>query len=160
MDFVDIWSPLCLKKIFFFLKLVKFELIFRIPPPPNDFYLPAPECFYLELLKIFLTLVLFRNDKKMDRLLTGVGDGCDSCLTPRHLWTDEDTIEKGFPRNRTFENIKETWASLTKRKDGEVFKSTGDYETRQGLCREPVTLRETFSFTITHKVSFLCSISS
>ena len=96
----------------------------------------------------------------MDRLLTGVGDGCDSCLTPRHLWTDEDTIEKGFPRNRTFENIKETWASLTKRKDGEVFKSTGDYETRQGLCREPVTLRETFSFTITHKVSFLCFVQA
>ena len=93
-----------------------------------------------------------RSDKKMDRLMSGVGDGCDSCLTPRHLWTDEEMIEEGFPKNRTLENLRETWASLRKRKDGEVFKSTGDYGTRQGLCREPVTLRDTLSFTVTHKV--------
>ena len=98
------------------------------------------------------TFADLRSDKKMDRLMSGVGDGCDSCLTPRHLWTDEEMIEEGFPKNRTLENIRETWASLRKRKDGEVFKTTGDYETRQGLCREPVTLRDTLSFTVTHKV--------
>ena len=88
----------------------------------------------------------------MDRLMTGVGDGCDSCLIPRNMWTDEDQIDEGFPKNRTLENIRETWASLRKKEGGEVFKATGDYETRQGLCREPVTLRDTLSFTITHKV--------
>ena len=98
------------------------------------------------------TFADLRSDKKMDRLMSGVGDGCDSCLTPRHLWTDEEMIEEGFPKNRTLENIRETWASLRKRKDGEVFKTTGDYGTRQGLCREPVTLRDTLSFTVTHKV--------
>ena len=88
----------------------------------------------------------------MDRLLTGVGDGCDSCLTPRYLWTDLDTIETGFPKNRTFENLRETWDGLAKDKTGAVIKKTGDYENRQGLCHPPATLRETFSFTETHKV--------
>ena len=88
----------------------------------------------------------------MDRLMSGVGDGCDNCLTPRNLWTDIDTINEGFPKNRTFENIKETWAALAKDKNGDVVKRTGDYETRQGLCHEAVSLRETWSFTETHKV--------
>ena len=85
--------------------------------------------------------------------MTGVKDGCDSCLFPRQTWTLEQQIDDGFPKNRTLENIRETWASLRKRKDGTVFKETGDYETRFGLCKEPVTLRDTLSFTITHKVS-------
>ena len=89
----------------------------------------------------------------MDRLMSGVGDGCDSCLIPRALWTDDDTIDEGFPKNRTMENMRETWKSLQKREDGTVVKATGDYETRLGLCREPVSLRDTLSFTITHKVS-------
>ena len=89
----------------------------------------------------------------MDRHLTGIGDGCDSCLTPRKLWTDLDTIETGFAKNRTLEDSKNTWLSLDKDKTGCVIKRRDDYETRQGLCHEPVTLRETFSFTLTHKVS-------
>ena len=88
----------------------------------------------------------------MDRILTGVGDGCDSCLTPRHMWTDEATIEGGFPMNRTFESVQETWASLNRNSRGEIVKKTGDFATRQGLCNEPVTIRETLSFNITHKV--------
>ena len=100
-----------------------------------------------------LIYVLFRNDKKMDRLLTGISDGCDNCLTPRKLWTDVDCVEEGFPKNRTFENLLETWRSLAKDKNGQVIKRTGDYEIRQGLCHAPVTLRETWSFTMTHKVS-------
>ena len=63
-----------------------------------------------------------------------------------------DTIEEGFPCNRTLQTNKATWASLRKRRDGEVFKVTGDYETRQGLCHEPKSLRESCSFTVTHKV--------
>ena len=45
---------------------------------------------------------------------------------------------------------------LRKYKKGEILKTTGDYDTRQGICAEPVSLRETFSFTVTHKVK-LCS---
>ena len=89
----------------------------------------------------------------MDRHLTGIGDGCDSCLTPRKLWTDLDTIETGFAKNRNLQDSKDTWLSLDKDKTGCVIKRRDDYETRQGLCHEPVTLRETFSFTLTHKVS-------
>ena len=100
-----------------------------------------------------LIIIPTRSDKKMDRLLSGVGDGCDSCLTPRGLWTDLETIEEGFPKNRTFENIRETWDSLAKDKDGEVIKRKADYETRKGQCHEPLTLRETLSFSMTHKVS-------
>ena len=99
----------------------------------------------------FVVEFIDRTDKKMDRLLTGVGDGCDSCLVPRAMWTDEMTIAEGFPKNRTLENMRETWEALRKNKDGTVFKQTGDYATRLGLCREPVTLRDTLTFTITHK---------
>jgi hypothetical protein len=60
-----------------------------------------------------------------------------------------------IPRDRTLESNKANWASLRKRRDGEVFKVTGDYSTRQGLCHEPKTLRQPTSFTVTHKVSFL-----
>ena len=91
----------------------------------------------------------------MDRILTGISDGCDNCITPRDLWTDIDTIDEGFEKNRTFENIKETWQSLAKNAHGEVIKRTGDYETRRGQCHEPISLRETFSFTITHKGSLI-----
>ena len=108
--------------------------------------------FIFTLLRTGLKISFYRNDKKMDRLLTGVGDGCDSCLIPRKLWTDMDTIEDGFPMSRTIENIRETWAVLEKDKDGEVIKRRDDYLTRQGLCHPPVTLRETWSFTLTHKV--------
>ena len=125
----------------------------------------AEETNYKDLLQL-ITMRMFaflspltkvssicRADKKMERLMTGVGDGCDSCLIPRSLWTDPETIEEGFPRDRTLESNKATWASLKKRRDGEVFKVTGDYETRQGLCHEPKTLRQPTSFTVTHKVS-------
>ena len=106
---------------------------------------------------IFLPQYIDRNDKKMDRLLTGISDGCDSCLTPRYLWTDIETINEGFPKDRTFENIRETWASLEKDKNGQVIKRRGDYERRRGICHEPVTLRETYSFTLTHKVQISLS---
>ena len=89
----------------------------------------------------------------MDRQLTGIGDGCDSCLTPRRLWTDLNTIETGFAKDRNLKDLKNTWQSLDKDKTGSVIKRREDYEKRQGLCHEPVTLRETFSFTLTHKVS-------
>ena len=97
-----------------------------------------------------------------------MGDGCDSCLTPRDLWTDIDKIEEGFEMDRSLgrvrlifivhshcfflDNIKAVWENLDKKKTGEVRKETGDYEQRGGLCHKPLTQRETFSFTITHKV--------
>ena len=58
----------------------------------------------------------------MDRLLSGVGDGCDSCLAPRSMWTDEETIDQGFPKNRTIENIRETWENLVRDKSGDIVK--------------------------------------
>ena len=124
-------------------------------------YNRAPQAYKLAPLKYNGALLwhintLFRNDKKMDRILTGVGDGCDNCLVKKELWTDIPTIESGFSCDRTLESLKETYQELRKNKKGEIMKSTGDYETRQGICAEPVSLRETFSFTVTHKVK-LCS---
>ena len=83
--------------------------------------------------------------------MSGVGDGCDSCLEPRSEWTVLATIDRGFPRDRTLESNRETWASLRKRSNGEVFKITGDYATRQVLCHEPKAVRDSTSFTVTHK---------
>ena len=93
-----------------------------------------------------------RNDKKMDRLLTQIVDGCDNCDAVPDSWNKVEVIEAGFPNNRTLESIRKTYAELRKNAKGEVMKVTGDYETRQGIGGEPLTLRETFSFTVTHKV--------
>ena len=94
----------------------------------------------------------YRNDKKMDRLLTGIGDGCDNCVAPPNTWADVTAIEAGFPKDRSLESIKQTYDDLEKNARGDIKKVTGDYETRQGICGEPISLRETFSFTVTHKV--------
>ena len=88
----------------------------------------------------------------MDRILTGIGDGCDNCLVKKALWTDISTIDAGFSCDRTLECIKETYEELQKDKEGKVVKSSGDYDVRQGICGKPISLRETFSFTVTHKV--------
>ena len=96
--------------------------------------------------------ILIRCDKKMDRILTGVGDGCDSCITPRNLWHDLDSINAGFPMNRSFESVQEAWDNLDRNKQGGIIKRTADFEQRQGVCHQPKTARPTNSFTITHKV--------
>jgi hypothetical protein len=61
----------------------------------------------------------------------------------------------GFPKNRTFEGTRETYDSLAKDKDGAIKKKHEDYESRQGICREPLTLRPTLSFALTHKVRII-----
>ena len=57
----------------------------------------------------------------MDRILTGIGDGCDNCLVKRALWTDIPTIEAGFDCDRTLESIKETYEELKKDKEGRIL---------------------------------------
>ena len=84
----------------------------------------------------------------MDRILTGVGDGCDSCITPRNLWHDLDSINAGFPMNRSFESVQEAWDNLDRNKMGDIIKRTADFEQRQGVCHQPKTARPTNSFTI------------
>ena len=85
--------------------------------------------------------------------MTGRGYGCDNCYFDKVWWTDLETIEEGFPCDRTMEKDRAIWASLRKRADGEVFKVDGDFETRKGLSHEPVALRDPTSFTVTHKVA-------
>ena len=93
----------------------------------------------------------------MARILTGLGDGCDSCLAPRSAWNDVEAIEEGFVIDRNFDQIKETWANLPRDSKGELVKKKGDYATRQGLCHPPISLREPTSFSITHKVQRISS---
>ena len=88
-----------------------------------------------------------------------------------------ENIEEGFEMDRTLtrifklsvhhvsglthlfsENIRSTWENLPKTKTGEVRKVTGDYDERVGICHKPLTLRVTFSFTITHKVNNKASL--
>ena len=96
----------------------------------------------------------------MDRHLTGIGDGCDSCLVAPRMWNDLDVIEEGFPKDRTLETLRETFSTLRRNAKGEIVRVVGDYEQRQGITGEVVTLRETFSFTVTHKVTILLKLSS
>ena len=95
------------------------------------------------------------NSFKACFFISGIGDGCDSCLAAPNLWCDLTAIDAGFPLDRTLETIKETFENLQKNNRGEIVKVTGDYEVRQGICGKPISLRETFSFTITHKVKIL-----
>ena len=91
----------------------------------------------------------------MDRLLTGIGDGCDSCLAPPSSWADMSAVEAGFPKDRSIESLRATYDSLEKDAYGALKKRTGDFETRQGICNEVLSLRETYSFTVTHKVRII-----
>ena len=100
---------------------------------------------------VFVPKFIDRNDKKMDRLLTGIGDGCDNSVAAPCTWSDVNAIEAGFPKDRNLELIKSTYEGLEKNEKGEIKRSTGDFDTRQGICGEPLTLRETLSFTVTHK---------
>ena len=90
----------------------------------------------------------------MDRLISGVGDGCDSCTAPRALWHNLAAIEAGFSMDRSFHTNQDTWQNLDKNKQGSVIKRKADFEQRQGMCHEPKIMRPTLSFTITHKVGF------
>merc|ERR1712013_504032 len=83
---------------------------------------------------VFAPSYIDRNDKKMARILTGLGDGCDSCLAPRSTWSDVEAIEDGFVMDRSYQQIQETWKNLPRDSNGELIKATGDYATRQGLC--------------------------
>ena len=67
-------------------------------------------------------LSMCRNDKKMDRLLTGIGDGCDSCLAPPNSWADLSAVEAGFPKDRTIESLRATYDSLEKDSQGVLKK--------------------------------------
>ena len=91
----------------------------------------------------------------MDRLLSGIGDGCDSCVAPRSLWHDLEAIKEGFPMNRSFESVQHIWDKHRKDKHGEIKKSNADFEERQGVCHEPKRVRPTVSFTVTHKVKII-----
>ena len=102
-----------------------------------------------------LPTLFLRNDKKMDRLLTGIGDGCDNCLSAPSTWSDLSAIDAGFEKDRSLESVRHAYDNLEKNARGEIKKVTGDYETRQGICSEPITLRETLSFTVTHKVGYI-----
>ena len=57
-----------------------------------DLSLPNGRCFKLEVTE--------RADKKMIRLLTGLGDGCDICTVSPLLWSDVEQVEIGFPPDR------------------------------------------------------------
>ena len=47
-----------------------------------------------------------RMDKKAARQMTGQGDGCTWCKTPRELWSDLDTIDQGMPIDRNIEQLR------------------------------------------------------
>ena len=50
-----------------------------------------------------------------------------------------EVIEAGFLINRSVEQISDLALSLTDCDTGELVKSKGDYETRQGVCGQPLT---------------------
>jgi hypothetical protein len=64
-----------------------------------------------ELMYIALHLIniqIQRHDKKMDRLLTGIGDGCDLCTAPREVWNISEVIEDDlFEVDRSIAGLKD-----------------------------------------------------
>lgn len=51
--------------------------------------------------------------------------------------------------------LRENWESLKKSPGGEVVRREGDYLVRRGQCLPPVSLRELFVYTVTHKVEHI-----
>ena len=55
------------------------------------------------------------------------------------------------------ERLREHWECLKKTPGGDVVRREGDYLVRRGQCLPPVSLRELFVYTVTHKVTHLAA---
>ena len=79
------------------------------------------------------------KDLKFKRSISGLGGAdCILCFSKQSDWTDREKVSKGFPIERTAEDTMQLYHDLVNG-DGEVPREAGDFETRKGLTKMPLT---------------------
>lgn len=79
------------------------------------------------------------DGKMVTNLLQLGGAFCTMCTKSQEESQTVEVIEAGFLIDRSVEQISDLALSLTDCDTGELVKSKGDYEKRQGVCGQPLT---------------------
>ena len=79
------------------------------------------------------------DGKMVTNLLHLGGTYCTMCTKDQRECHKLEVVEKGFSIDRSIETLKELALALTDPDTGEVVRKKGDYETRQGVCDQPIT---------------------
>ena len=77
------------------------------------------------------------------------GADCILCITKQNDWNGREKVEKGFPIERSSESTYKLYEQLVG-DDGEIPTKPGDFDTRQGLTKKPITNSDQINITVTH----------
>ena len=90
------------------------------------------------------------KDLKFKRYISGLGGAdCILCTTKQADWTDRTKVADGFPINRSAKNSLELYNELVD-ENGDIKAKQGDFETRKGLTKKPLTTSDQSNITVTH----------
>ena len=79
------------------------------------------------------------DGKMVTNLLNCGGSYCTMCNKSQEDCQKIETIRAGFLIERDVETIRDLALSLMDTESGEVVKKKGDYNTRRGVCGQPLT---------------------
>ena len=97
-------------------------------------------------IKIFDTM----KDLKFKKTISGLGGAdCILCKTKQADWTTTSKVKEGFPINRSASETLSLYNQLIS-ETGKVVTHSGDFETRLGVTRQPITSSDQASITVTH----------
>ena len=90
------------------------------------------------------------KDLKFKKHISGLGGAdCILCVSQQKDWTDKERVQEGFPINRSAEDTLRLFEELVD-KDGNVPCKGGDFDTRQGVTKKPISTSDQMNITITH----------
>ena len=90
------------------------------------------------------------KDLKFKKKLSGLGGAdCILCISKQADWSNREKVARGFQIERSAESTLISYTKLVG-DDGEIKSKSGDFETRQGLTKKPITSSDQMNITITH----------
>ena len=102
--------------------------------------------------KVFHVNIVIKDtmkDLKLKRSISGLGGAdCILCVSKTEDWSIEENILNGFNINRSAENNMELYNQLVQ--DGNITVKQGDFDTRKGLTKKPITSSDQHNITIVH----------
>ena len=100
---------------------------------------------------VSVSIIDSMKDLKFKKMIIGLGGAdCILCYNKRGEWTDKDQITKGFPIQRNSKDTFELYQELTSGESLELERKSGDFDTRKGLTKKPLTTSSQMSITVTH----------
>ena len=102
-------------------------------------------------IDISVSIIDSMKDLKFKKSISGLGGAdCILCYTKRGDWTNRDKILQGFPIQRNSTDTFDLYQELTEEESHELERKSGDFDTRKGLTKKPLTTSSQMSITITH----------